>query len=89
MEHYLNTQLNFAPADVASGGNPPSSTGAARRLLERVVDGLETCADYANAAALYEDLSRLSDAELKRRGLSRETLAPDICAACDRTSRGR
>jgi hypothetical protein len=28
---------------------------------------------------MYEQLSRLSDAELKRRGLSRDTLARDVC----------
>ena len=47
----------------------------------------ETCADYYAAAALYDALSRLSDAELYRRGLSRDTLARDISQACDRTNR--
>lgn len=46
---------------------------------------LATCADYYAAAALYDQLSRLSDAELQRRGLSRDTLARDITRACDRT----
>jgi len=45
---------------------------------------LAVCADYYNAAAFYEQLARLSDAELQRRGLTRDTLAGDICAACDR-----
>ncbi len=44
-----------------------------------------TCADYYRAAALYEQLSALSDAELARHGLCRENLARDICAGCDRT----
>jgi hypothetical protein len=43
-----------------------------------------TCADYYAAAALYEDLARLSDDELKRRGLDRATLARDICSICER-----
>jgi hypothetical protein len=46
----------------------------------------ETCADYYAAAALYDELSGLSDAELHRRGLSRDTLARDITGACDRTN---
>ncbi len=36
------------------------------------------CADYYSAAALYDQLSGLSDAELNRRGLSRATLARDV-----------
>ena len=42
-----------------------------------------TCADYAAAAAIYEHLSAQSDAELHRRGLSRETLARDILRGID------
>jgi hypothetical protein len=38
-------------------------------------------ADYYAAAAMYEQLSGLSDAELARRGLSRATLAHDACVA--------
>ena len=47
---------------------------------------IETCADYYAAAVLYDELSGLSDAELSRRGLSRDTLARDISQACDRTN---
>ena len=36
------------------------------------------CGDAYVASAMYEDLSRLSDAELRRRGLSRENLARDV-----------
>jgi hypothetical protein len=57
-----------------------------RGLLRRLRDGLDACADYYAAAAIYEQLSRLSDAELQRRGLARETLARDIAMACDRTT---
>ena len=46
----------------------------------------ESCADYYAAAALYDELSGLSDAELHRRGLNRDTLARDITGACDRTN---
>ena len=52
----------------------------------RIADWLATAADYYTAAAVYEQLSRLSDAELQRRGLSRATLASDICQACDRAN---
>jgi tripartite-type tricarboxylate transporter receptor subunit TctC len=43
---------------------------------------LETCRDYRRAAASYDELRWLSEAELRRRGLSRDTLARDICSAC-------
>jgi hypothetical protein len=55
-----------------------------RRLGRRIVTWIDTCADYYAAAAMYEQLSALSDAELGRRGLSRTTLARDVRAACDR-----
>ena len=47
-------------------------------------DWIATAADYYTAAATYQQLSSLSDAELQRRGFSRATLASDICQACDR-----
>jgi hypothetical protein len=48
-----------------------------------LVAWVKACGDYYAAAALYEQLSALSDAELTRRGLSRATLARDVCAAYD------
>ena len=48
---------------------------------------VETCADYYGAAALYEQLSALSDAELQQRGLSRATLAQDVCQTRKTASR--
>jgi hypothetical protein len=44
----------------------------------RIANLIDTAADYYAAAGIYEQLSRLSDAELNRRGLSRDTLARDI-----------
>ena len=37
-----------------------------------------TCVDYWAAAAAYDDLSRLSDTQLKHRGLSRDIIARDL-----------
>ena len=48
---------------------------------------LETLAAYYAATIMYERLSRLSDAELARRGLSRSNLARDVVAACDSPTR--
>ena len=52
-----------------------------RSMGEWLVAWADTCADHWAAAAMYEQLSALSDAELSRRGLSRATLAQDICGA--------
>ena len=59
---------------------------AMRSMAAEASAWIETCADYYAAASIYERLSKLSDAELNRRGLSRATLAADIAQACDRTN---
>lgn len=45
---------------------------------------VRACGNAYVASAIYEDLSRLSDAELKRRGLNRENLARDAFKSCER-----
>ena len=55
-------------------------------IAKWIGDCIETMANYYAAAAMYEQLSRLSDAELQRRGLSRDTLAQDVGAACRSSS---
>jgi hypothetical protein len=47
-------------------------------ILARVTTWATARADALAAAAVYEHLSKLSDAELHRRGLSRSTLACDV-----------
>ena len=47
-------------------------------LANGFVAWVESCADYWAAAALYDSLRRLSDSELQKRGLSRDTLVRDI-----------
>lgn len=64
--------------------SPPRDAGALSLLKavasigRWIVDRINAAADHYAAANIYEQLSRLSDAELKRRGLSRDTLARDI-----------
>ncbi len=74
----MNTQVTVAsteeimsPATVAA--SPPWAVW--RASLEA---WLNRCADQWDAAAAYEELSRLSDAQLEHRGLRRDTLAPDL-----------
>ena len=59
-----------------------------RRYVKEIAARLSAWATaYANAlatAAIYESLSKLSDAELRRRGLSRSTLAHDVSRIVER-----
>jgi hypothetical protein len=55
-----------------------------RGAAASIATWMTTCADYYAAAARYEELSRLSDGELERRGLSRDRLARDLCEAAER-----
>ena len=73
--------LNGAPT--ADAPVPPLLS-LVRAMGIRLMAWAKTCGDYYAAAAMYEQLSALSDAELTRRGLSRATLARDVCAAFDR-----
>ena len=49
-----------------------------RRLWNWLADCTRTCLAHYDAAASYQELSRLSDAELRRRGLDRSTLAREL-----------
>jgi hypothetical protein len=75
----------FASGTLA-GGEPatplPSWIGS---IGLRLAAWARNCADYWEAATMYEQLAALSDAELTRRGLSRATLAQDVRATCDRS----
>jgi hypothetical protein len=56
-----------------------SVTGLIRPIVDHASAWISTCADYMAAAATYEQLSRLSDTDLHRHGLSRANLAREIC----------
>ncbi len=69
----------FLPSSVASPvGAAASLSSWISPAGRRIAAWATACADHYAAAAMYEQLSRLSDAELKHRGLSRDTLARDI-----------
>jgi hypothetical protein len=76
--------VNPQVSDAAASDTDKHATLAA--LWSRLSAWFGTCADYYEAAAAYEELARLSNAELARRGLSRDTLARDVCAAHERHS---
>jgi hypothetical protein len=64
------------------GTQRPSIGALLAGLMAHLVASIKICADYHKAAAMYEHLSKLGGAELRRRGLSHATLARDVCAAC-------
>lgn len=73
-------------SEVLAAGEPAAPLSQwIRPSGQRLAAWIETCADYWAAAAKYEQLSKLSDAELARRGLSRATLARDVCLTFDRS----
>ena len=79
----MTTYARFSASRPVVIGRASVRYGLYRRLRARASAWLNTCADYSDAAARYEELSRLSDAELARRGLDRPNLARDILRACD------
>jgi hypothetical protein len=77
----------LSSVEVASPAETATSICSSIKSLARfLIQWVNACADYYAAAAMYEQLRRLSDGELHKRGLSRDTLARDLCHSCDRTA---
>ena len=70
MRDMLSQSQSPPVSEEASSGKP----GLFRRARERVKAWMEARAASAAEAALYQELSRLSDAELERRGIPRGEL---------------
>jgi hypothetical protein len=60
-----------------------SLSSSIRSAAEGFAAWVQSCADYWAAAALYDSLRRLSDSELQKRGLSRDTLAREVFHSCN------
>ena len=77
---------NMSQVAPVASRSPPRLPLSARLLSIAmwVRDYIEAMTDHYAAAAIYEQLYRLSDAELHRRGLSRADLARAVAAARDR-----
>jgi hypothetical protein len=74
----MTQQANPALAGTLISSAVEGAGIVARRLATgmgaRIVEILTICGNAWSAASMYEDLSRLSDAELERRGISRGEL---------------
>jgi hypothetical protein len=82
--HHINPRPPAAAEAAQRNAAPLRLSEFSSSLGTRIADWIKAATDYYTAAAVYEQLSRLSDAELQRRGLSRATLASDVAQACDR-----
>ncbi len=76
-DHLLPARLNASPLLLS---------GISASLRRRIADWIATAAAYYEAAVMYEQLSKLPDAELQRRGMPRATLAHDVCGVCGSTA---
>jgi hypothetical protein len=75
----MSMHERFAPSEeVAFSATVPSPSQWFALVGARFATWVKNCADYYAAAAAYEHLCRLSDAELKHRALSRDILARDL-----------
>ena len=80
----MTTQAGHSPSDTELLETSQPSLGTRFGAFKaHVAAWIQTCVAYYEAAALYDQLSGLSNAELHRHGLSRETLARDVCDACE------
>lgn len=74
----MNMHEKFLPSEVMTCTPAAHVRSSWRGLLARFAVWVTSCADHYVAAAAYEELSRLSDAELKRCALTRDILARDL-----------
>jgi len=75
----MHESFTFTPSvALPSKRNAPARSSLLKLLRMRLVAWLKKSADAYSDAVVYENLSRLSDAELKHRDLSRDILARDV-----------
>jgi hypothetical protein len=72
--------------EAAAGEGAVSISNSVKSLTNSIASWVQSCADQWAAAALYDSLRGLSDAELHRRGLSRDILARDALQSNDQTA---
>jgi len=74
----MNMHEKFAVSELVPAARTRPQLSPWRGLCHRLATWVKHCADRYAAAAAYEELSRLSDAELRRRSLTRDILARDL-----------
>jgi hypothetical protein len=79
-------KITMAVQTPACSASQPERT-AFERLRSHLRKWRTACADAYAAASMYEEQRTLSNAELRRRGLSRTTLAREIWRRLERKRR--
>jgi len=75
----MHESFTFIPSvTLPSRRNAPARSSRLKLLRMKLVAWLKKSADDYSDAVVYENLSRLSDAELKHRDLSRDIIARDV-----------
>ena len=84
----MTTHKASCPPATSAAERAASLFNLVKSLTKGIASWVQSTADLWAAAALYEALRRLSDAELHKRGLSRDTLARDVFQSSDHIARG-
>lgn len=74
----MNMHEKFVASELVYSARLRPQLSAWRALRQGLARWVKNCADRYAAAAAYEELSRLSDTELRHRSLSRDILARDL-----------
>jgi hypothetical protein len=74
----MQSHGNSCAAPAPMGRTIAQARDQAKRFGERILEVLRACADGYAAAAEYEELSKLSKAELERRGIPSRELPQHI-----------
>ena len=84
----MTTHEASCPTATSAGERAASLFTLVRSLTKGIASWVQSTADRWEAAALYDALRGLSDAELHKRGLSRDTLAGDVLRSVAHIARG-
>jgi hypothetical protein len=87
LSQFPSADSQLGAASVARSARRLGLASRITSIAKWVRDYLEEMADLYAAVAMYEQLRRLSDAELRRRGLTRENLASHVLALDYRAGR--
>ena len=84
----MTTHEASCPTATSAGERAASLFNLVKSLTKSIASWVQSTADLWAAAALYDALRRLSDAELHKRGFSRDTLFQDVSQSGAHIARG-
>jgi hypothetical protein len=84
----MTTHEATCPAATSAGEGAASLFNWIKSRTKGIASWVQSTADLWAAAALYDGLRGLSDAELRKRGFSRDTLVQDVWQSGAHIARG-